>query len=154
MNRLLLLLCVICVLGMEACHAQRTTQPEKTAQDSVQISLLTKADFLKQVFNYEKDSVWKFLGDKPAIVDFYADWCQPCKVVAPILAELAQTHKDRIVVYKVDVDQERELAAVFGIESSPSVLFIPKEGRPSMVRGALPKAVFEQAVNEILLKKQ
>ena len=153
MNRLLLLLCVICILGMEACHAQRTTQPEKTAQDSVQITLLTKADFLKQVANYERDSVWNYLGDKPAIIDFYADWCQPCKVVAPILAELAQTHKDRIIVYKVNVDQERELAAVFGIESIPSVLFVPMEGRPSMTRGALPKAVFEQAVNDILLKK-
>ena len=119
----------------------------------MQIGLLTKADFLKQVFNYEKDSVWNFLGEKPAIVDFYADWCQPCKAVAPILAELAQTHKDRIVVYKVDVDQERELAAVFGIQSIPSVLFIPMEGKPSMVRGAMPKAIFEQAVNEILLKK-
>lgn len=91
---------------------------------------LTKEEFLKKVVDYENNPTeWKYLGDKPAIVDFYADWCGPCKMIAPILEELAAEYKDRIVIYKVNTEQEQELAAVFGIRSIPTLLFYPHAGR-------------------------
>lgn len=115
---------------------------------------LTKAEFLAKVANYEtspKD--WKYLGDKPAIVDFYASWCGPCKMVAPILEELAAEYGHQIYIYKVDTEQEQELSAAFGIRSIPSILFIPMNDKPQMAQGALPKATFKDAIENILLKK-
>lgn len=113
---------------------------------------LTKSDFLKKVADYEKSpSEWKYLGDKPAIIDFYADWCGPCRMVAPVLEELAQKYQGKIHVYKVNTEQEEELAAVFGIRSIPSLLFAPMEGRPQIARGALPKDILEDAIEDILL---
>lgn len=115
---------------------------------------LTKDEFLKRVANYESNpSEWKFLGDKPAIVDFYASWCSPCKMIAPILEELATECTGKIDVFKIDTEKEQELAGAFGIRSIPSLLFIPMEGKPQMVRGALPKSVFKDAINDVLLKK-
>jgi thioredoxin len=84
-------------------------------------------------------------------VDFYADWCGPCKMVAPILEELAQEYSGKVHIYKVDTEQEQELASVFGIQSIPSLLFIPKEGQPQMAKGALPKDSFKQAIKDVLL---
>ena len=100
---------------------------------------LTKETFLSKVFNYEVNKDWKFEGEKPCLIDFYADWCGPCKMVAPILEELAGEYKDRLDIYKVDTEKELELASVFGIRSIPSLLFVPKEGQPQMAMGALPK---------------
>ena len=115
---------------------------------------LTKADFLTKVANYETSpNEWKYLGDKPALIDFYASWCGPCKMVAPILEELAAEYGDSIVIYKVDTEKEQELAAAFGIRSIPSLLFIPMEGKPQMAQGAMGKADFQKAINEVLLKK-
>lgn len=115
---------------------------------------LTKADFLKKVANYEENQTeWKYLGDKPCIIDFYADWCGPCKVVAPILEELAAEYDGEIYIYKVDTEQEQELAAAFGIRSIPSLLFCPMGEQPQMAMGALPKETFIQAINDVLLKK-
>lgn len=115
---------------------------------------LTKAEFLEKVANYEADPTeWKYLGDKPCIIDFYADWCGPCKVVAPILEELAQEFADDIYIYKVDTEKEQELAAAFGIRSIPSLLFCPVDEQPQMAMGALPKETFIEAINDVLLKK-
>lgn len=115
---------------------------------------LTKADFLAKVADYENNpNEWKYLGDKPAIIDFYATWCGPCKAVAPILEELAAEYGDSIVIYKVDTNQERELAAAFGIRSIPSLLFIPMEGKPQMAQGAMPKSAFREAIDKVLLNK-
>ena len=115
---------------------------------------LTKAEFLAKVYNFEKNpEEWKYEGDKPAIVDFYADWCGPCKMVAPILDELAKEYDGQIVIYKVDTEKEQELAGAFGIRSIPSILFIPMEGKPEMAQGAMPKASFKKAIDEFLLKK-
>lgn len=115
---------------------------------------LTKAEFVRKIMNYEENPTeWKYLGDKPAIVDFYASWCGPCRRIAPILEELAKEYDGRIRVYKINTDKERELAAAFGIRSLPTLLFIPMEGMPQMVQGALPKEVFVKAVEEVLLKK-
>ncbi len=111
---------------------------------------LTKDTFLKKVFDYENNPEWKFNGELPAIVDFYADWCGPCKMVAPVLEELGKEFKGQIDIYKVDTEKEQELAAVFGIRSIPSILFIPKEGKPQMAMGALPKESFVQAIADVL----
>ncbi len=114
---------------------------------------LTKATFLKKVFDYESNKEWKFEGELPAIIDFYADWCGPCRMVAPVLEQLSKEYEGKINIYKIDTEAEQELAAVFGIRSIPSLLFIPKEGKPQMAMGALPKESFVQAINDILLKK-
>ena len=112
---------------------------------------LTKETFLKKVFDYENKQEWEFGGERPCIIDFYADWCAPCRMVAPILEELAEEYKGKIDIYKIDTEAEQELAAVFGIRSIPSILFVPMNDRPQMAAGALPKESFVQAINEILL---
>ena len=115
---------------------------------------LTKADFLKKVADYEKNpEEWIYLGDKPAIIDFYASWCGPCKMVAPILEELAAEYDGQIYVYKVNTEQEQELAALFNIRSIPSFLFIPMNDKPQMAMGAMPKSSFKEAIDGVLLKK-
>lgn len=115
---------------------------------------LTKAEFLTKVANYEANpSEWKYLGDKPCIIDFYADWCGPCKAIAPVLEELAKEYDGEIYIYKVDTEKEQELAAAFGIRSIPSLLFVPMNDQPQMAQGALPKETFKKAIDEVLLKK-
>lgn len=113
---------------------------------------LTTEGFRNEVFDYTTEREWKFKGDMPAIIDFYADWCGPCKMVAPILEELSNEYKDQLVIYKVDTEVEQELAAVFGIRSIPSILFIPMEGRPMMQAGALPKKVLKEVIDKELIK--
>ena len=114
---------------------------------------LTKAVFLSKIFNYENNPTeWKYLGDKPAIIDFYASWCGPCKAVAPVLEELAAQYDGEIYIYKVNTEKEQELAGAFGIRSIPTFLFIPMEGAPQMAQGAMPKAAFEEAIQNVLLK--
>ena len=115
---------------------------------------LNKVDFLAKVINYETTpDEWKYLGDKPAIIDFYADWCGPCKMIAPVLEELAEEYGDEIYIYKIDTEKEKELAALFGIRSIPSLLFIPMTGQPQMAQGALPKVELKKAIDEVLLVK-
>ncbi len=114
------------------------------------IEHLTTETFKKKVFDYEKNSEWKFEGIKPAIIDFYADWCAPCKMVAPILEELATEYEGKLDIYKVDTEAEQELAAVFGIRSIPSLLFIPVNDQPQMAMGALPKDTFKKAFKDVL----
>jgi thioredoxin len=111
---------------------------------------LTDETFKEKVFNYEANKDWKFEGDKPAIIDFYADWCGPCKTIAPILEELQTEYGDKLNIYKVNTEEQRELSSVFGVQSIPSLLFIPKEGQPQMAMGALPKETFKQAISEVL----
>jgi len=112
---------------------------------------LTKETFLKKVFNFEQNKEWKFEGELPCLIDFYADWCQPCKMVAPILEELAEEYKGKINIYKIDTEAERELAGAFGIRSIPSILFVPKDGQPQMSQGALPKESFKEVIEDVLL---
>jgi thioredoxin 1 len=111
---------------------------------------LTSNTFKEKVFNYEANKEWKFAGDRPCLIDFYADWCGPCKMVAPILEELAKEFDGRLNIYKVDTEEERELAGIFGIQSIPSLLFVPSEGQPQMAQGALPKEAFKRAFKELL----
>ena len=117
-----------------------------------QVVHLTAQDFKEKVFNYETGKEWKYEGNLPAIIDFYADWCSPCKMVAPILEELALEYSGKIIVYKVNTENEQELASVFGIQSIPTLLFIPKEGQPQAAMGALPRQTFEKVIQDVLLK--
>lgn len=138
-----------------SCNGQETKKQSENklkTENKMKTIPLNKADFLKKVANYEANSTeWKYLGDKPAIIDFYATWCGPCKMVAPILEELAAEYGDKIYIYKVDTEQEEELAAAFGIRSIPSILFIPMNGKPQMAQGAMPKASFKEAIEKVLL---
>lgn len=111
---------------------------------------LTKETFKEKVFNFEQNKDWKFEGNKPCLVDFYADLCGPCKMVAPILEELKAEYGDELDIYKIDTEKEQELSAMFGIQSIPSLLFIPKDGQPQMAQGALSKENFKQAFAEVL----
>ena len=112
--------------------------------------LLTKETFLEKVFNYEENKDWKFEGKLPAIIDFYADWCGPCKMIAPILEELSSEYEGKINIYKIDTEAEQELAAAFAIRSIPSLLFIPKDEAPQMANGALPKQELEKIIKDVL----
>ncbi|OQX71880.1 MAG: thioredoxin [Candidatus Cloacimonas sp. 4484_275] len=105
---------------------------------------------MNKVFNYAQNKEWKFEGELPCVIDFYADWCAPCKIVAPVLEELAEEYKGKVNFYKIDTEDQQELAAAFGIRSIPSILFCPKDGQPQMAVGALPKASLVQAINEVL----
>jgi thioredoxin len=112
---------------------------------------LNKETFKEKVFNYEENKDWKFEGDLPCLIDFWAPWCGPCRMVAPVLEELSEEYKGKINVYKVNTDEEQELGSVFGIRSIPSLLFVPKEGQPKMAVGALPKQTLKKAIEEELL---
>lgn len=119
----------------------------------MKVKELTKAEFLKKVANYEASpDKWVYEGDKPCIVDFYASWCGPCKMVAPILEELAGEYEGKVDFYKVNTENEEELAAAFGIRSIPTLLFCPLKEQPQMAKGAMGKADFKKAINEVLLK--
>jgi len=128
-----------------------------TAEGEASIPL-TKKEFLEKVFNYEKNSEeWKYEGDKPCIVDFYADWCQPCKIASPILDELAKEYEGKIYIYKINTEKERELASAFGIQSIPTFMLCPMEGSPQVFSGIgqtkeATKEMFKKAIDEVLLK--
>src|SRR5215207_3336398 len=112
---------------------------------------MTALDFRDKIFDYEKEQEWKYAGSLPAIVDFYADWCGPCKAVAPVLEELSEEYEDQVLIYKIDTDKEAELSGLFGIQSIPTLLFIPVDGQPMMQKGAIPKNAFKQVIEERLL---
>lgn len=114
------------------------------------IENLTKATFLEKVFNYEENAAWKFEGKRPTLIDFYADWCGPCKMLAPILEQLSEEYGDKIDIYKIDTEAEQELSAAFGIRSIPSMLFCPMDAEPQMANGALPKQELERIIAEVL----
>lgn len=115
---------------------------------------MTTQDFKEKIFNYETEQEWKYLGKLPAIIDFYADWCGPCKMVAPILEELSHEYEGRLVIYKVNTDKEQELSSVFGIQSIPTMLFIDADGEPGIQPGAFPKSVFKKVIEEKLLVQE
>ncbi|MEI6677791.1 MAG: thioredoxin [Mariniphaga sp.] len=111
---------------------------------------LTAESFKEKVFNYELNKEWKFEGKVPVIIDFYANWCGPCKTVAPILEELQAEYGEKLTIFKVNTEEQQELASIFGIQSIPSILFVPLEGQPQMAMGALPKDTFKSAIGDVL----
>lgn len=119
---------------------------------SGEVIVMNKDMFLKDVFDYQTSKEWKYKGDKPAIIDLYADWCGPCRMTAPIMKSLAKEYAGKIVIYKVNVDKEKELAALFNASSIPLFVFIPMKGEPQLFRGAASKATYKKAIDEFLLK--
>jgi thioredoxin 1 len=111
---------------------------------------LDKDTFMEKIFDFENNQEWAYKGELPSIIDFYADWCAPCRIVAPILDEISAEYAGKVNVYKINTEKEQELAAIFGIRSIPSILFIPKDGKPQMAVGALPKPSIENAIRDVL----
>ncbi len=138
-------------LLLQNCKAENPKNSNDSNSKGVIVIHLTDAEFKKAVFNYELNKEWKYEGKLPAIVDFYADWCAPCRQLSPIVEEIAKEYKGKIVVYKVDTVKEKMLAQSLGITGLPTLLFIPAKGKPQMSMGLLPKADLVKAVNEILL---
>ncbi len=159
----LLLISAAILFSITACGNNKTSDAnadsnkEINSQNNKKMATtinLTRADFLEKVANFEKNpEKWEYLGDKPAIIDFYADWCGPCKMIAPVLEELAKEYDGQIYIYKVNTEVEQQLAAEFGIRSIPTLLFVPMDEAPQMAQGALPKDALKQAIDEVLLKK-
>lgn len=111
---------------------------------------LTKEVFKEKVFDYENNKEWKFEGEKPCIIDFYADWCAPCRALTPVMQELSEEYKGKVDIYKIDTEKEQELAGMFGIRSIPSILFVPVDAQPQMATGALPKETLQKAIEDVL----
>lgn len=157
MRKLKDLFLISVVLLLVSCSMSAKSDKNETEKVAAQgeVVVLDKATFLTKVYNYEKNqSEWVYEGEKPCIVDFYADWCGPCKKIAPVLKELAGEYKNDIIVYKINVDNEKELAAAFGIQSIPTLLFIPAKGKPQLAQGALSKEQFVEQINGFLLGKK
>lgn len=157
MRKLKDLFLISVVLLLVSCSMSAKSDKNETEKVAAQgeVVVLDKANFLTKVYNYEKNqSEWVYEGERPCIVDFYADWCGPCKKVAPILKELAGEYKNDIIIYKINVDNEKELAAAFGIQSIPTLLFIPAKGKPQLAQGALSKEQFVEQINGFLLGKK
>lgn len=147
MKRLLFFLASAVIIAL-------STKAQSVSSDSNgKVIHIGKTEFVEKIYDYEKNpDKWIYNGKKPAIVDFYADWCGPCRMLSPTLESLAQKYKDKIIIYKVNTDKERELAAAFGITSFPTLLFIPMDKMPQVAQGALPKEDLEKAINDFLLK--
>ena len=151
MKKILFLLLTVFTVSTACSHTPKSSVEVAQAEGSKVIHL-TEAEFLQKVYDYKKNpDEWVFAGDKPAIVDFYATWCGPCRQVAPILEVLAKEYDGKIVIYKIDTDKEQGLAAAFGIRSIPTILFIPQQGKPQVAQGALPKEELKKAIDEFLL---
>ena len=143
------------LLLLNNCNAGNPDKTKSSAKStaSSSVKMLTNESFKTLVFNYEKNKQWKYEGKLPAIIDFYADWCGPCRVLSPRVEEIAKEYEGKIVVYKVDTDAERVLAQSMGIQSLPTLLFVPVNGQPTATMGAVPKETLVKAIKEVLLVK-
>ena len=128
--------------------AGTTTTPSK--KEDHKVISLNQDVFIEKIFDYKNNKEWKYKGDRPAIIDFYAEWCGPCKKLAPILVELQQEYKEKIQIYKIDAEKNRELAAVFGVTAYPTIIFIPMNANPASAKGLLPKEELERIIREFL----
>jgi thioredoxin 1 len=153
MKKYFSLLIILFPLIFNECKADNPASPLKTNAPGNTVVQLTNESFKKMVFNYDKNKEWKFEGNKPAIIDFYADWCPPCRQLSPLVEEIAKEYSGKIDVYKVDTDKETTLAQALGITNLPTLLFIPAKGKPQVTMGAIPKDSLVKAINEILIIK-
>jgi len=163
MKRIISIALILASFATYSCTSMKGNQENSTtsivktegATNNITPEHLTYASFLKKVWNFEKSpQQWVYEGNEPCVIDFYADWCGPCKRVAPIMAEMAKKYNGKVRIYKVNVDKENKLASVFRIRSIPAVLFIPKKGRPMMQVGLLPHDTYVQIINEQLLHQK
>jgi len=154
MKKNIVLIAMGLVLLLSNCNAGTAAKPTSNASSaSGNVIVLTNAEFKQKVFNYEVNKEWKFEGKLPVIIDFYADWCGPCRQLSPRVEEIAKEYAGKIVVYKVNTDAEQELSQNMGIQSLPTLLFIPMKGKPQATMGAIPKETLVKAVQEVLLVK-
>ena len=153
MKRKIFLSLIISSLFLVTCKSENGSSSRTDKNSNSPVIQLTNASFKKEIFNYEANKKWKYEGSKPAIIDFYADWCGPCRQLSPIVEELAREYAGKIIVYKVNTDQEATLAQSMGISGLPTLLFIPASGSPQISTGLIPKESLIKAVNEVLLVK-
>lgn len=158
MKKVIIMFALIFASVLTYACADGTTQKGQAEGKEVptegSVIVMNKDMFIKNIFDYEKSKEWKYKGDKPAIIDLYADWCGPCRMTAPIMKDLAKEYAGKIVIYKVNVDKEKELAALFNATSIPLFVFIPMNGEPQLFRGAADKATYKKAIDEFLLKSE
>lgn len=147
MKKITIILTFVFAVSLGSCGQQ------STKEKATSVVHLTNDQFKKLVFDYETNKEWKYQGTKPCIIDFYADWCGPCRMMSPRLEEVAKEYSGKLIVYKVNTDKERELASAMGIQSLPTLLFIPQNGKPQGSLGAIPKEMLVKAINEVLLIK-
>ena len=133
--------------------AGNPVNPVKEGNNKVTVVYLTNDTFKQMIYNYEKNKEWKYEGTKPAIIDFYATWCPPCRQLSPLVEEIAQEYAGKIVVYKIDTDKERTLSQQLGISGLPTLLFIPLNGRPQASMGFIPKETIVKTINNVLMVK-
>lgn len=152
MRKYLFLLVILLSLAFSECKADNGSGKDTGLNNTTTAGVvaLTNDSFKKIIFNYDLNKEWKYEGKKPAIIDFYADWCPPCRKLSPLVEEVAREYSGKIDVYKVNTDKERTLAQNLGITNLPTLLFIPAEGKPQITMGALPKESLVKAINEIL----
>lgn len=152
LTALTIVLIAVTAIGCNSITGNDKGSASESEKSGVKIEYLTKETFKQKVWDYEKNpQTWVYEGKLPAIIDFYADWCRPCRMVAPILDELAQDYNGKVVIYKIDTQVERELAGVFQIQSIPAFLYVPMQGQPQMDKGLKDKATFEKIISEVLL---
>ena len=163
MRKLSLIFVLTLSVGLFGCGNIQGNHPDKTpdiknnsnnaASEEIKPEYLTYETFKEKVWDFEANpQEWVYKGEVPCVIDFYADWCKPCKMVAPIMDDLANEYDGKVKIYKIDTDKEKKLAGVFGIRSIPTVLFVPQEGKPSMQAGALPKTEYVRIIEELVLK--
>jgi thioredoxin 1 len=154
MKKLTFILLFLVSFTFNACSNTENNDSNSNGATEGQVNKLTAESFQKLVWDYKTSpNEWAFSGDQPCIIDFYADWCRPCKMVAPIMEELSKEYKGKVRIYKVNTDEQRELAGLFNVSSIPAILFVPKNGKPQMSVGAMQKPAYVDMIKNVLLVK-
>lgn len=151
MEKKIFLSLIVSSLFFLNCNSEKPASVNSKSSSVSSVVQLTNEAFKKKVFDYEENKEWKYEGSKPAIIDFYADWCAPCRQLSPLVDEIAKEYAGKIVVYKVDTEKEKMLSQKLGITGLPTLLFVPAKGRPKISMGLVPKEDLIKAINEILL---